>query len=272
MQDAGRVGSSYNLSGGKLFAAETSLSSFYPASSGVGQSGGTHIVTNTLWINGTARYTLSGGTVSAPNINFTGNISQPPQFFIVGAPPFSITNQSISSQGGAIVIEDSAQAFGRLTMGSDSGINLAGNSAILRFADSHTNSWASQLSGVVPRLVVYGWAGSTNGGGTDQLAFGSSNSGLTASQLAQIQFINPAGFASGTYPARILSTGEVVPTPRPTLTAQKQGTNLVISWSGNYILQTATNVIGPYLDVTNQTNPYSANVNQFPMQFFRLRN
>jgi hypothetical protein len=156
-------------------------------------------------------------------------------------------------------------------MGSDSGINLAGNSAILRFADSHTNSWASQLSGVIPRLMVYGWNGSTNGGGTDQLAFGSSGSSLTSSQVSQIRFINPNGFASGTYPARILSNGEVVPTSRPALSVQNNKTNLVMSWPGNYTLQSSTNVAGPYSDVSNATSPYTVNVHQFPMQFFRLR-
>jgi hypothetical protein len=128
------------------------------------------------------------------------------------------------------------------------------------------------LVGVVPRLVVFGWDGSTNGGGTDRLFFGSNSSGLTTSQVSQIQFVNPAGFASGTYPARILATGEVVPTTRPMLSAQKNGMNLTLSWSGNFILQSATNVAGPYLDVPNATNPYNINVSQLPMQFFRLRN
>ena len=193
-------------------------------------------------------------------------------FSCTGAPPFTVTNETISLLGGAFVIEDSAQQFGRLTIQGDSGINLAGNSAVLRFADSHTNSWQSQLLGVTPQFTVYNWNGSTNGGGTDQLSFGTSSSALTASQLAQIHFVNPGGFASGTYPARILSTGEVVPMSLPALSLQNNGTNLVISWPGNFILQSATNVVGPYFDVTNATSPYSVDTQQFPMQFFRLGN
>src|ERR1041385_1362917 len=211
------IPSRYYLSGGNLFTSDTSLSSSYPESSTFTQSGGRHIVTDTVWINGNAIYQMNGGTVSAPNIVLTGNINYPPQFFVNGAASFAVTNQTISSLGGAIVIEDSTQQFGRLTIQADSGINLAGNSAVLRFADSHTNSWQSQLQGVVPKLTVFNWNGSTNGGGTDRLIFGASNSGLTASQIGRIRFVNPGGFSSGTYPARILSNGEVVPTPPPAL-------------------------------------------------------
>jgi hypothetical protein len=271
VDDNGRVPSSCYLSGGNLFTSGTTLSSSYPESSSIGQSGGTHLVTNTLRINGNAIYRLSGGTVTAPNIVLTGNIHDPPQFFVYNAPPFAVTNETISLLGGAIVIENSAQQFGRLEIESDAGINLAGDSAVLRFADSHTNSWQSQLLGVVPRLTVFNWNGSTNGGGPDQLIFGASSPALTASQLAQIWFVNPAGFSSGTYPSRILSTGEVVPMPRPALSWQSNGTNLVTSWAGNFILQSATNVVGPYFDVTNATSPYRVDVHQFPMQFFRLR-
>ncbi len=268
--DNGRIPSSYYLSSGKLFTSDTTVSSSYPESSNIGQSGGTHIVTNTLRINGNAIYHLSGGTVTTPNIVLTGNLNYPPQFFVTGAPAFAVTNQTISLLGGAIVIQDSAQQFGRLTINGDSGINLAGNSAVLRFADSHTNSWQGQLP-ASPRLTVFNWNGSTNGGGTDQFIFGTTSSALTARQLAQIRFLNPSGLSSGTYPSRILSTGEVVPMPRPVLTLQNNATNLLISWPGNFILQSATNVVGPYFEVTNATSPYSVTANQFPMRFLRLR-
>ncbi|MEM6885937.1 MAG: hypothetical protein AAF571_12995, partial [Verrucomicrobiota bacterium] len=43
--------------------------------------------------------------------------------------------------------------------------------------------------------------------------FGNSASGLTAAQVGQIQFLNPAGLAPGIYDAKILSSGEVVPLP-----------------------------------------------------------
>ena len=264
------MGSSYYLSAGTLFTSATTLSSSWPENSALFQSGGTHIVTNTLWMNGSGMYELTGGSLSVSNIVLTGSLSYPPQFFVNGAPPLAVTNPAgISSSGGAIVIEDSTQQFGPLSMQADSGINLAGNSAVLRFADSHSNSWQSQLQGVVPQLLVYNWGGSTNGGGVDQLVFGSSSSGLTPGQVAQISFVNPSGFPSGTYPARILSNGEVVPMAQPMLGLQNNGTNLVISWPGNYLLQSATNIAGPYYDVTN-ASPFTVDVHQFPMEFFRL--
>lgn len=271
MDDNGRVPSTYHLSGGTLATPATTVSSSYPESSTFDQSGGTHIVTNTLWINGNAIYHLSGGTVSASNIMLTGSLNYPPQFFVTGAPAFLVTNENITSLGGAIVIQDSAQEFGHLTLRGDSGVNLAGDTAILRFADSHTYSWQSQLQGVIPQLIVYNWNGSTNGGGTDQLIFGASSSGLTPSQVAQIRFVDPGEFSAGTYPARILSTGEVVPMLTPGLVFQNTGTNLVLSWSVSAVLQSATNVVGPYFDVTNAVSPYPVNVNQLPIQFFRLR-
>jgi hypothetical protein len=51
--------------------------------------------------------------------------------------------------------------------------------------------------------------------GTDQLIFGTTSSGLTASQIAEIQFLNPGGFSAGTYGAMILANGEIVPVPEP---------------------------------------------------------
>lgn len=269
--NGGRIPSSYYLSGGNVFTPRTTISSSYPEPCYLNQSGGTHIVTNQLWINGNAIYQLSGGTVAASNIVLNGNFPNPPQFFVLGAPPFTVTNQSISSHDGAIVIQDSAQQFGRLSIQSDTGINLAGNSAILRFADSHTNSWASQLAGVVPRLLVYNWNGSTNGGGTDQLIFGSTSAALTPMQLTQIQFVNPVGFAPGTYRARIVPTGEVVPAPASTISFQRIGTNIVLRWNDAALLQYATNVIGPYFDIPDATSPYTNSLGMFPQQFFRLR-
>jgi len=55
-------------------------------------------------------------------------------------------------------------------------------------------------------------------GGMIQLKFGNNASGLTAAtQVSQIRFVNPTGFAPGTYLAKILGTGEVVPLDRPSV-------------------------------------------------------
>ncbi len=46
----------------------------------------------------------------------------------------------------------------------------------------------------------------------------------------------------------------------------------VISWSGAYVLQSATNVAGPYFDVPGATSPYTNSSSGLPSEFFRLRN
>jgi hypothetical protein len=107
--------------------------------------------------------------------------------------------------------------------------------------------------------VIDGWNGA-------RIYFGSSASGLTQQQVAQIQFRNPLNHA-GTFPATILSTGQIVPigflASRPTATAQ------VLEW-GAGILQFSTNVTGPYQDVPEATSPYTYPFIE-PRRFFRLR-
>ena len=46
-------------------------------------------------------------------------------------------------------------------------------------------------------------------------------------------------------------------------------TNLVLSWVGMYHLQSATNVAGPFVTVTNATSPYTNSMSA-PQEFFRL--
>jgi hypothetical protein len=89
------------------------------------------------------------------------------------------------------------------------------------------------------------------------LFFGSNASALTAAQLAQIQFANPGGFAPGYYAAQLLSTGDLVPAPRPTLQMTGTGSALVLTWAGNFQLLSATNVIGPYLPVQGVSSPWT---------------
>jgi len=60
--------------------------------------------------------------------------------------------------------------------------------------------------------------------------------------------------------------------PRPTLSFTRDGNNLILSWTGTFILQSATDVIGPYVDVSGATSPHTNNVTTATQQFFRLRN
>ena len=164
-----------------------------------------------------------------------------------------------------ILDENVSQAqFGKVMLGqgNNSQIYLPGGSCVLRFADSSGLTWSNQAL-----LTIDNWNGSVSGGGNHQIYFGNNASGLSAAQLAQIQFENPGGSA-GTYPATILSTGEIVPTRF--LAAQKNGNTLQISWASGTTLQSATNVAGPYLDVSGASSPYNVSFSG-PAHFFRLR-
>ncbi|NJK93207.1 MAG: hypothetical protein HC904_16175 [Blastochloris sp.] len=106
------------------------------------------------------------------------------------------------------------EVVGTLTLTANSTIDLnntgGGGDSILRFDNSSSTAWTAGQT-----LSITGWSGLDTGGGTDQVYFGTNSGGLTAQQLSQIVFINPAGFAPGNYGAMILSTGEVVPVPEP---------------------------------------------------------
>jgi hypothetical protein len=99
---------------------------------------------------------------------------------------------------------------------------------------------------------------------------GSNGQGLTASQLRQVWFKNPAGFSEGNHPARILASGEIVPVERAAIAVVTTASGLRLSWSGSYELFTATNVAGPYVRMDGATSPYT---NSFAerQRFFQLR-
>lgn len=99
---------------------------------------------------------------------------------------------------------------GALTLMTSSTIDLGSGSSILHFADSSSASWTSNI-----KLSITNWSGSPSGSGPDQILFGSNSGGLTSAQIAEIQFVNPDGYAAGTYGATILSSGELVPVPEP---------------------------------------------------------
>ena len=56
----------------------------------------------------------------------------------------------------------------------------------------------------------------------------------------------------------------------PPLGLQASDGTLLLQWSGDGILQTATNVTGPFADVPALQNSFS-NAMEAPQQFFRLR-
>jgi hypothetical protein len=136
---------------------------------------------------------------------------------------------------------------------------------MVRFLDSHELS--AEWSGF---LALTNWRGSISGGGVHQFFVGTTPQGLGSVQLARIVFVNPGGALSGSYPARILATGEVVPGERPILQMQATPGGLKLSWTRDYQLFGSSNAQGPFSPLSGVTNPYSVSFIA-PQAFFQLR-
>ena len=110
---------------------------------------------------------------------------------------------------------DTTEALlGTLTLAANSTFAFStGGINKITYSDSSSEFWSGFGS---ITLTIDTWGGNIDGGGDDQIFFGSTVNGLTAAQLTQIKFSNPVGLPGGTYDARILSTGEIVPVvPEP---------------------------------------------------------
>jgi len=149
---------------------------------------------------------------------------------------------------------------------------------LVHFADSSGMLWGSTFA-------VRSWNGSLYGNGGDRLIFGTNNSGLTPQQLSQIQFENPAGLAPGTYPARILTTGEVVPDtgaplpPSASLSASTDGA-MHLSIGGDIGQTYAIDVSTDLMHWNTWTNQYNTSgtigldddgATNRPQRFYRAR-
>ena len=264
------------LAGGTLACSELQSSG---GGANFQQTGGSLIVTNLFSFGGQPTccsptsapfYSLGDATLTASNISigtFRNGTNLNTRFKIASsALSGRITNPGYFRLSGILISEDAnEQQLGRFILGGASTIDLGSGNAKLRFAASGGEAWnASSI------LTVANWAGSPNGGGNDQLKFGGNASGLSAAQLQKIIFVNPAGFAPGNYYAQILSTGEVLPRASASVSMTHSPSSLVLNWPAGWTLQSATNVTGPYMDVSGATSPYT---NQFgtSRRFFRLR-
>src|ERR1043166_7743292 len=235
------------LTGGSLTCSNFTLDDGHGS---LTQYGGTLVVSNLLTITGYrdlnvkyyGSYTFTGGTVTASNIDISGN-------WVVGDGSTNrISNPGFFSLSHLLQIGNAVEQLGRFILATNSTIDLAGSASRLSFANSSGETWTGGAT-----LVILDWNGNPSGGGAEQLKFGNNQSALTANQLSQMRF----QISSNLYQAKILSTGEVVPDYPlgPPIGWYKQGTNLVLNWPSGGILQSATNVAGPYADVSGATAP-----------------
>ena len=253
---------SFTLGGGFLSARNLTVNAGYY--SGFRQTGGSNQIAEKLTLQGASPgafdYTLAGGTLSVKDI------------YIANDAFFQHTSGTITHSGlltlsqGEWRAAATAQSVGplQLTVGSsnnNSTITFPAGTSTLRLANSSAQLWDSSAI-----LYINNWHGSISGGGATQLYFGSNSSGLTPAQLAQIRF----SLSGGLYQAKILTTGEVVPAGTATLDFTRNGSTLTLTWPSGWVLRSATDVTGPYNDVSGATSPWPVAMTS-PQQFFRLR-
>ena len=156
---------------------------------------------------GTGKLTLTGAsTNTGPTTVTLGTLA-------IGVNNALSVSSAVKLNGGTLATGTFSEAASTLTLLDNSAIDLGLGTATskLSFADSSALAWTASKT-----LTVKNWDGLLAGGGTEWLKVGSTASGLTVSQLSEVQFLNPLGLAAGTYQAQILSTGEVVPlVPEP---------------------------------------------------------
>ena len=251
----------------QLFGGTLTSSNLFSSDGGIiYQSGGALMVSNTFGVLGYrdpgvriyTRYTFLGGTLIASNIDLSGD-------WIIGDGTTNrISNAGKFSLSHTLQISNAVEQLGQFILVSNATINLAGNASQLSFANSSGEIWANSST-----LSVTNWNGNPSGGGAEQLRFGLDQSGLTPAQLNQIQF----QFGTNSFPAKILNTGEVVPDngAASNVTMSVRENHLVLTWPAGWTLQSATNVPGPYFDVSGATSPYTNDMRLAPQLFFRLR-
>lgn len=163
---------------------------------------------------------ISGGTLQADVgslVNVTGDITvnNGGTLLISGNGRHIGANIGITLNGGNLNTGGFSEpntaglTIGALTLQNSSTIDLGNGASLLNFADSSSRTWSGLLT-------ILDWSGTpVTGGGTDQLLFGTNSlaGGITAGQLAEIQFVNPDGFAAGTYTAIFDPTNlaEIIP-------------------------------------------------------------
>lgn len=208
-----------------LSTSNVTLSAGISGSAGASGTAATSLVFTTA---GSSAFTLDGDSTFAGTLNLRSGLTvlrgtlsaasaiTTDSTFRLGISDGIHDRAALTFTSGALETQGFGDTLGTLTIASSTFgtfIALGTGPSILRFAASQAQPWTGTLS-------ITNWSGLTAGGGTDQLFFGIDATGLTAGQLAAIAFLNPAGFAPGTYPAFLRSTGELVAVvPEPGTTA-----------------------------------------------------
>lgn len=191
--------------------------------------GGAHPDMNvTASISGGASGLIKTGTgtlqISGAN-SYTGETDLQQGTLLLGASDRFHDSAPLRLSGGSFATAGNSEDLGTLTLAANSIIDLGAGSSVLQFDASQSIGWTGGTF-----LTIANWSGSTSGGGTDRVIFGSADTALTSSQVAQIRFLDPFGAGSGLIAARILPTGEVVPIPEPATVFSAAALAAFVSW------------------------------------------
>lgn len=175
----------------------------------------------------------------------------------------SLQNTDPWAQGGVMMRESlgSNSTFVMLTLTPGNGIQLVDRTV--------TGAAASDQAG--PAMTTPAWLMLTRTGTNFTAAVSSdgthfSPAGAVTINMASNYFVGLAVCSHNTNELNTTIFNSV--TVRPLLCFAPSG---VLNWSGTYVLQRATNVNGPYFDLTNAASPFLP-TNGPTVQFFRLRN
>ncbi len=127
--------------------------------------------------------------------------------FRFGASNIIANTAEVTIGAGTLQVGNFSDALGKLAVTGTATVDFNGTvGSTIAFADSRDKTWTGSLT-------VLGWTGVVDGGGLERLMFGDGTGGLEQAQLDSIFFLNPSapGLAAGTYTAKMLSSGEVVP-------------------------------------------------------------
>jgi autotransporter-associated beta strand protein len=113
---------------------------------------------------------------------------------------------TIVLEGGAIETEGLSESFGPLIVShADAILDLGHGASLLQFASVADHFWSG-------RLLVLNWSGKLDGGGIDQVSFGTNGFSIRSDQLRGMSFFADGGATFLGYGMQ-LPSGEIVPVP-----------------------------------------------------------
>ncbi|WAC20001.1 autotransporter-associated beta strand repeat-containing protein [Luteolibacter sp. SL250] len=165
----------------------------------------------------TGTTTVNGGTlIAASSLNTSTSLSVTGGTFAYGANDVIGNAVPVTvGAGGVIQMNGFSDALGVLAVTGSVELALGGGNSVVTFGDSSSADWTGGI------LSITGWSGLAAGGGDERVSF--VNQGLTTDQRGRVFFVDPAGFAAGTYDAVFVGNelvpGNLIPEPSAVLLA-----------------------------------------------------